>query len=62
MVTPVLPISWEELIDKITILEIQDLKIESITSKKYKEKIDRICSRRKTCKGVSVNGYEFFIS
>ena len=34
MVTPVVPISWGELIDKITILEIKDLKIESINAKK----------------------------
>ena len=34
MTTPVVPISWGELIDKITILEIKDLKIESITAKK----------------------------
>ncbi len=34
MGTPVVPISWGELIDKITILEIKDLKIESITAKK----------------------------
>ena len=32
--TPVVPISWGELIDKITILEIKDLKIVSITAKK----------------------------
>ena len=32
--TPVVPISWGELIDKITILEIKDLKIDSITAKK----------------------------
>ena len=31
---PLTPISWGELIDKITILEIKDLKIESITAKK----------------------------
>ena len=34
MGTPVVPISWGELIDKITILEIKDLKINSITAKK----------------------------
>lgn len=32
--TPIIPISWGELIDKITILEIKNLKIASITSKK----------------------------
>ena len=32
--TPVVPISWGELIDKITILEIKDLKIDSITANK----------------------------
>jgi hypothetical protein len=32
--TPVVPISWGELIDKITILEIKNLKIVSITAKK----------------------------
>lgn len=31
--TPFVPISWGELIDKITILEIKDLKIDSITAK-----------------------------
>jgi hypothetical protein len=31
--TPVVPISWGELIDKITILEIKDSKIDSITAK-----------------------------
>ena len=31
--TPLVPISWGELIDKITILEIKDLKIDSITAK-----------------------------
>ena len=34
MGTPVVPISWGELIDKITILEIKDLKIDSITANK----------------------------
>jgi hypothetical protein len=34
MLTPVVPISWGELIDKITILEIKNLKIESLTAKK----------------------------
>ena len=34
MVTPVVPISWGELIDKITILEIKELKIDSITANK----------------------------
>jgi hypothetical protein len=33
LVTPVVPISWGELIDKITILEIKDSKIDSITAK-----------------------------
>ena len=32
--TPVVPISWGELIDKITILEIKNLKIVSITANK----------------------------
>lgn len=32
MGTPVVPISWGELIDKITILEIKDLKINSINA------------------------------
>ena len=31
--TPLVPISWGELIDKITKLEIKDLKIDSITAK-----------------------------
>jgi len=31
--TPVVPISWGELIDKVTILEIKELKIESISAK-----------------------------
>jgi hypothetical protein len=31
--TPVVPISWGELIDKITILEIKDSKIDSIKAK-----------------------------
>ena len=30
--TPVVPISWGELIDKITILEIKKLKIKSVTA------------------------------
>ena len=34
MGTPVVPISWGELIDKITILEIKELKIDSITANK----------------------------
>ncbi len=34
MGTPVIPISWGELIDKITILEIKELKIDSITANK----------------------------
>ena len=34
MGTPHVPISWGELIDKITILEIKDLKIDSITANK----------------------------
>ena len=34
MTTPTVPISWGELIDKITILEIKDLKIGSINAKK----------------------------
>ena len=32
--TPFVPISWGELIDKLTILEIKDLKIDSINAKK----------------------------
>ena len=31
--TPIVPISWGELVDKITILEIKDLKIDSSTAK-----------------------------
>jgi hypothetical protein len=31
--TPFVPISWGELIDKLTILEIKDLKIDSINAK-----------------------------
>ena len=34
MATPFVPISWGELIDKLTILEIKDLKIDSINAKK----------------------------
>ena len=34
MGTPVVPLSWGELIDKITILEIKELKIDSITANK----------------------------
>ena len=34
MGTPVIPISWGELIDKISILEIKELKIDSITANK----------------------------
>ena len=34
MGTPFVSISWGELIDKITILEIKDLKIDSITANK----------------------------
>jgi hypothetical protein len=33
MATPFVPISWGELIDKLTILEIKDLKIDSINAK-----------------------------
>ena len=31
--TPIVPISWGELIDKLTILEIKNLKIDSINAK-----------------------------
>ena len=31
--TPFVPISWGELIDKLTILEIKNLKIDSINAK-----------------------------
>ena len=34
MATPFVPISWGELIYKLTILEIKDLKIDSINAKK----------------------------
>ena len=33
MGTPVVPISWGELLDKITILEIKDLKISAKNAK-----------------------------